>query len=142
MLPSFVRCYNLTRLNLSEWNTTNVGRIALMFYSCEKIKYVNMTGDNIRLSNVASEYRMFSGLSNDCVLELGKYFFDAPNLTSFGFTEFSWEKSSMILSLVTNLFDRKAAGQPTMTITLDSTSKKNLSEEQIAAITAKGYIIA
>lgn len=142
LLPEFCWDPALTTLNLSEWNTTNVESIALMFYACGKIKYVNMTGDNIRFPNATSEYRMFSGLSNNCVLELGKYFFDAPKLTSFGFYEFYWEKESMVLSLVTNLFDRKAAGQPTMTIILHSNSKKNLSEEQIAAITAKGYIIA
>lgn len=142
ILPSFVNDHALTTLNLSEWNTTNVNRFSLMFYSSGYIKHVNMTGDNIRLSNATNEYRVFSGLSNNCVLELGKYFFDAPKLTSFGFNEFIWEKKSMVLSLVTNLFDRKAAGQPTMTITLESNSKKNLSEEQIAAITAKGYIIA
>lgn len=142
LLPSFANDYALTTLNLSEWNTTNVGYVSLIFYGSGHIKHVIMTGDNIRLSNATSEYRMFSGLSNNCVLELGKYFFDAPKLTSFGINEFIWEKKSMVLSLVTNLFDRKAAGQPTMTITLESNSKKNLSEEQIAAITAKGYIIA
>lgn len=142
MLPSFACDRALTTLNLSEWNTTNVNGVSLVFYSSGYIKHVNMTGDNIRFPNATSIYRMFSGLSSNCVLKLGKYFFDAPKLTSFDFSEFFWEKESMVLSLVTNLFDRKAAGQPTMTITLHSTSKKNLSEEQIAAITAKGYIIA
>ena len=141
-LPSFAWDRALTTLNLSEWNTTNVNMVSLTFYSSGRINYLNMTGDNIRFPNATSIYRMFSGLSGNCVLKLGKYFFDAPKLTSFEISEFFWEKESMVLSLVTNLFDRKAAGQPTMTITLNSTSKKNLSEEQIAAITAKGYIIA
>ena len=142
ILPSFTWDRALTTLNLSEWNTTNVKQINLTFYAANNIKYVDLTGDNIRFPNATSVYRMFSGLSNNCVLKLGKYFFDAPKITSFDISEFFWEKESMVLSLVTNLFDRKAAGQPTMTITLHSTSKKNLSEEQIAAITAKGYIIA
>lgn len=142
ILPSFAWDRALTTLNLSEWNTTNVKQISLTFYTANHIKYVDLTGDNIRFPNVTSIYRMFSGLSGNCVLKLGKYFFDAPKITSFDISEFFWEKESMVLSLVTNLFDRKAAGQPTMTITLHSTSKKNLSEEQIAAITAKGYIIA
>ena len=142
LLPSFDWNAGLTKLNLREWNTTNVVIVSLLFYSSGHINYLDMTGDNIRFPNLTREYRMFSGLPNNCKLKLGKYFFDAPKLTSFHFTEFYWEKESMVLSLVTNLFDRKAAGQPTMTITLDSNSKKNLSEEQIAAITAKGYIIA
>lgn len=142
LLPSFDWNAGLTKLNLREWNTTNVVKVSLLFYSSGHINYLDMTGDNIRFPNATSIYRMFSGLSGNCVLKLGKYFFDAPKLTSFDISELFWEKESMVLSLVTNLFDRKAAGQPTMTITLHSTSKKNLSEEQIAAITAKGYIIA
>lgn len=141
-IPSFDQCHNITKLNLSGWNTTNVKAVALTFFSSGSINDIDMTGDNIRFPNLTSEYRMFSGLSNNCKLKLGKYFFDAPNITSFTFSEFIWEKTSMVLSLVTNLFDRKAAGQPTMTINLNAGSKKNLSEEQIAAITAKGYIIA
>lgn len=141
-IPSFDHCHNITKLNLSGWNTTNVKAVALMFFSSGSINDIDMTGDNIRFPNLTSEYRMFSGLSNNCKLKLGKYFFDAPNITSFTFSEFIWEKTSMVLSLVTNLFDRKAAGQPTMTINLTAESKKKLSEEQIAAITAKGYIIA
>lgn len=141
-IPSFDQCHNITKLNLSGWNTTNVKAVALTFFSSGSINDIDMTGDNIRFPNLTSEYRMFSGLSNNCKLKLGKYFFDAPNITSFTFSEFIWEKTSMVLSLVTNLFDRKAAGQPTMTINLKAESKKNLSEEQIAAITAKGYIIA
>lgn len=142
LLPSFDWNAGLTKLNLREWNTTNVVSVSLLFYSSGYINYLDMTGDNIRFPNLTSVYRMFSGLSNNCKLKLGKYFFDAPKITSFDINEFLWEKNSMVLSLVTNLFDRKAAGQPTMTITLLSESKKNLSEEQIAAITAKGYIIA
>lgn len=102
-----------------------------------------MTGDNIRFPNLTKIYRITSGLSRvSCELKLGKYFFDAPNITVFDLNEFIWERNSIILSLVTNLFDRKAAGQPTATINLRAESKKNLSEEQISAITAKGYIIA
>lgn len=141
-IPTFDQCHNITKLNLSGWNTTNVKAVMLTFFGSGSINDIDMTGDNIRFPNLTSEYRMFSGLSNNCKLKLGKYFFDAPNITSFVFSEFIWEKTSMVLSLVTNLFDRKAAGQPTMTINLKAESKKNLSEEQIAAITAKGYIIA
>ena len=113
-----------------------------MFYMSYGIKYLDLTGDNIRFPKLIEAYRVFADLSSNCKLKLGKYFFDAPSITSFDITEFNWERNSMILSLVKNLFDRKAAGQPTMTIKLYSGSKKNLSEEQIAAITAKGYIIA
>lgn len=141
-IPGFGNDYRLERLNLSGWNTTNVKELSLIFHGSGDINYVDMTGDNIRFPNLTKTYRIFSGLHNQCELKLGKYFFDAPNITVLDLNEFIWERSSMILSLVTNLFDRKAAGQPTVTINLRAESKKNLSEEQIAAITAKGYIIA
>ena len=141
-IPNF-GSHRLERLNLSGWNTTNIKELSLIFHSCDNINYVDMTGDNIRFPNLTHTYRITSGLYRlGCELKLGKYFFDAPNITVWDLNEFIWEKSSMILSLVTNLFDRKAAGQPTATINLKAESKKNLSEEQIAAITAKGYIIA
>lgn len=139
--PSFMQCKSIKRLDLSEWNTSNVKLISLPFYMGGNIEYVDMTGDNVRFPNLTSVYRFFSGLANGCQLKLGKYFFDAPGLTKINFTEFKWEKTSMVLSLVTNLFDRKSAGQATMTIEL-STNKSNLSEDDIATITAKGYIIA
>lgn len=142
-IPGFGHNSRLERLNLSGWNTTNIKELSLIFHCSGNINYVDMTGNNIRFPNLTNIYRISSGLSSvSCELKLGKYFFDAPNITVFDLNEFIWERSSIILSLVTNLFDRKAAGQPTATINLRAESKKNLSEEQISAITAKGYIIA
>lgn len=142
-IPNFGFNFRLERLNLSGWNTTNIKELSLIFRGSGSINYVDMTGNNIRFPNLTKVYRIFSGLSSaSCELKLGKYFFDAPNITVFDLNEFIWERGSIILSLVTNLFDRKAAGQPTATINLRAESKKNLSEEQISAITAKGYIIA
>ena len=142
-IPGFGNNFRLERLNLSGWNTTNIKAFSLIFHGSGSINYVDMTGNNIRFPNLTETYRISSGLSRtSCELKLGKYFFDAPNITVFDLNEFIWERGSIILSLVTNLFDRKAAGQPTATINLRAESKKNLSEEQISAITAKGYIIA
>ena len=140
-IPEFRSCQSLKRLDLSEWNTSNVKSLSLPFYMCGNIEYVDMTGDNIRFPNLTRVYRFTTGLANGCQLKLGKYFFDAPNITEFGLNEFSWEKTSMVLSLVKNLFDRKSAGQADMTLQLGN-NKNNLTEDDIAAMTAKGYIIA
>lgn len=51
-------------------------------------------------------------------------------------------KQSLIDSLITNSFDRAAAGYNTCTITLGSYTKDVLTEDEIAQITAKGYTIA
>ncbi len=75
-------------------------------------------------------------------LTLGKNWFKAE-FTPRYFKELSnWNKESVRLSLVTNSYDRKANGLTDKTITLHANVKKLLSEDDIAAITAKGYIIA
>ena len=140
-IPVFRSCWSLKRLDLSEWNTSNVKSMGLPFYSSCNIECVDLTGDNIRFPNLTNVYRFTAGLANGCQLKLGKYFFDAPNITNFALDEFSWEKTSMVLSLVKNLFDRKSAGQADMTLQLGN-NKNNLTEDDIAAMTAKGYIIA
>lgn len=140
-IPVFRFCSSLKRLDLSEWNTSNVKSLNLLFYLCGNIECVDLTGDNIRFPNLTSAYRFTVGLANGCQLKLGKYFFDAPNITEFNLNEFKWEKTSMVLSLVKNLFDRKSAGQADMTLQLGN-NKNNLTEDDIAAMTAKGYIIA
>ena len=49
---------------------------------------------------------------------------------------------SMIDTLLTYSFDRAAAGYSTCTITLNKDIKSRLTDEQIAAITAKGYTLS
>ena len=76
-------------------------------------------------------------------LKLGEGFFSSPYITEVSFKLLGrWKNDSVKLSLVTNLFDRKANGLPDLTLTLHANTKKVLSEDDMAAITAKGYIIA
>ena len=49
---------------------------------------------------------------------------------------------SLIDTLLTYSFDRAAAGYSTITITLNKNIKSRLTDEQIAAITAKGYTLS
>lgn len=51
-------------------------------------------------------------------------------------------RQSLIDSLITYSFDRAAAGYPICSITLSSTTKALLTEDEIAQITAKGFTIA
>ena len=51
-------------------------------------------------------------------------------------------RQSLVDSLITNSFDRAAAGYSTCTITLSSNTKAALTEDEIAQITSKGYTIA
>ena len=53
-----------------------------------------------------------------------------------------WINDTVVISLVTNSYDRAAAGLKTMTLQLSANTKAALTDEQKAAITAKGYTIA
>ena len=53
-----------------------------------------------------------------------------------------WTNDTVVTSLVTNSYDRATAGLKTMTLKLSANTKAALTDEQKAAITAKGYTIA
>lgn len=75
-------------------------------------------------------------------LTLGKNWFKAEFTPNYFVALSAWNKESVRLSLVTNSYDRKANGLSDKTISLHANVKKLLSEDDIAAMTAKGYIIA
>ena len=100
-------------MDLSGWNLE----------SCENMNYIGEYGFSPK------------------TLKLGTGFFKCPATKSslyFG----SWTDASVRESLVVNSYDRKANGLPDFTITLHANTKKVLTEDDIAAMTAKGYIIA
>lgn len=104
-----------------------------------------MGGDDWCFDSIEnSSWNFYRWLDNSSVssLTLGKNWFKAE-FTPGSFVALSkWNKESVRLSLVTNSYDRKANGLTDKTITLHANVKKLLSEDDIAAMTAKGYIIA
>lgn len=76
-------------------------------------------------------------------LILGPNFFKTPSVTIVNFLNCSkWTNDTVVTSLVTNSYDRAAAGLSTMTLKLNANTKAALTNEQKATITAKGYTIA
>lgn len=135
----FYGCENLETLDLSKFNTKNVYNMSSMFARCSKLKTLNLSSFN--LSSLTNNDYMFNYCNELKTLILGKNFFKT-NLTSFYFYyQDNWTDESVITSLVTNSYDRTANGLPVMTLTLSSATKAVLTEEHIAAITAKGYIV-
>ena len=53
-----------------------------------------------------------------------------------------WTNDTVVTSLVTNSYDRATAGMETLNLQLSANTKAALTDEQKAAITAKGYTIA
>lgn len=171
MNSMFYNCSSLTSLDVSNFNTSNVTNMSGMFENLNSLQSLNisnfdtrkvtkivgnygfmsssslltldMSGDNFTFENVKSFGRYIVNAPKLKTLKLGKNFFKThESITSLSLSYPYWTDSSVKLSLITNLYDRKANGLPDLTLTLHANTKKVLSEDDIAAITAKGYIIA
>lgn len=74
----FYYCPNLTHLDLSSWNTSNVTSMLDTFYMCSKLTSLNVNGWNT--SNVTNMSGMFGWCRNITTLDLSS--FDTSNVTS------------------------------------------------------------
>ena len=164
----FNDCPNLTSLDLSSFDTSKVTNMGSMFYGCDKLTSLDLSSFNT--STVTDMRNMFSGCDKLTSLNLSSFdtskvttmsnMFDyCAELTSlilgpnfFKFADFlhlnlshcnKWTNETVVTSLVTNSYDRKAAGiRYSITLALSTDTKNVLTDEQKAAITAKGYTIA
>lgn len=130
---------NLTNIDLSSWNVSNVTNMKSFLANIASLQNVNLLGWNLCK---VKDLSIFNGDRNIKTLKLGEGFFSSPYITKVSFNLEKWTDDSVKLSLLTNLYDRKANGLPDLTLTLHANTKKVLSEDDMAAITAKGYIIA
>ena len=153
MASMFEGCSSLTTLNISSFNGRKLktgstfynGGIGFLFYRCGNLKTLDMSGDDWcfdSMENNSSNFHRWLDGSAVSSLTLGKNWFKAEFTPSYFAALSTWNKESVRLSLVTNSYDRKANGLTDKTITLHANVKKLLSEDDIAAMTAKGYIIA
>ena len=152
MSSMFSGCSSLTTMNIASFSAKKlktgnsvISGIGMMFLDCGSLKTLDMGGDDwcfdSMVENTNNFYRWLEG-RNVSSLTLGKNWFKAEFMPiNFGHLS-TWNKESVRLSLVTNSYDRKANGLTDKTITLHANVKKLLSEDDIATMTAKGYIIA
>ena len=165
----FSGCSALTSIDVSKWDTSNVTDMSSMFEQINSMQSLDISNFDTRKAKVGGGYGFLSSTNlrsldmsgdnftlestnnwnrgirtpNLRTLKLGKNFFKThESIKSLSFSYQYWTDSSVRLSLVTNLYDRKANGLPDLTLTLHANTKKVLTEEDLAAITAKGYIIA
>lgn len=132
---------SLTDVDLSGWNVSNVTDMRDFLGTCGLLKNLNFLGWN--LCKVKDMQSIFSWNRTIETLKLGAEFFSSPFATTVDFSRLEkWTNDSVHLSLVDNLFDRRANGLPDFTLALHANTKAVLSEDDIATITAKGYIIA
>ena len=168
MSAMFSGCGSLTSIDVSGFDTSKVTNMSSMFSSCGSLTSIDVSGfDTSKVTNMSSMFTRcfalvkiildidtssvtnatnftgdpFSGTSVKTIL-LGADFFRMP-LTAFSFAPNSnWTDSSVRQSLVTNSYDRRANGLDDLTLTLHANTKKVLTADDIAVMTAKGYIIA
>ena len=153
MASMFQGCSSLTTLNISSFNGRKLktgpnafqGGIGFLVFQCGNLKTLDMGGDDWCFDSMENNsFNFYRWLDNSSVssLTLGKNWFKAEFTPGYFVALSKWNKESVRLSLVTNSYDRKANGLTDKTITLHANVKKLLSEDDIAAMTAKGYIIA
>lgn len=145
---------SLKSINLSNWDTRSIKNMSFLFGESSDL-IIDMSGDKwaFNADVIDSSTNRFSPFyrwmnSNIKSLLLGKNFFayDGKFKDSLGDllsnTFKDWDSSSFKKSIVENTYDRKSNGLSVMTLKMYSTLKNRLTEEDIATITAKGYIIA
>lgn len=141
MYAVFYGCSSLTSLDLSNFNTLLVTNMNSMFNGCSSLTYLDLS--NFDTSGATGMGAMFSGCYSITSLLLGQNFFKTSAVTIIDFSSCSkWTNETVVTSLVTNSYDRAAAGLNTLTIKLHANTKEALTDEQKATITNKGYTIA
>ena len=63
MSHMFDECSSLNKLNVSNFNTNNVGNMSYMFYNCSSLKELNLS--NFNTSNAIDIKGMFAGCSDE-----------------------------------------------------------------------------
>lgn len=141
MYAMFYGCSSLTSLDVSNFDTSLVTNMNSMFCRCSALSYLDLSNfDTSQATNIGSTFYGCYALTS---LLLGPNFFKTSVVTSIDFSSCpKWTNDTVITSLVTNSYDRAAAGLNTLTIKLHANTKAALTDEQKATITNKGYTIA
>ena len=99
-LGTFYECSGLTSLDLTTWDTSNIGDMTNMFLGCESLTSINLSGLN--LSNVKVMSFAFRGCKkltnidfpdNVAPINLEYMFYDCSSLASLDISK--WDKSKI-----------------------------------------------
>ena len=140
MKSMFNYCQRLTSLDLSSFDTSAVTDMIFMFYDCSSLTSLNLSSFDTSEAIIDNMFIKCLAITS---LILGPNFFKTSKTTFLAFSDCDqWTNDTVVTSLVTNSYDRATAGLSTMTLQLSANTKAALTDEQKAAITAKGYTIA
>ena len=135
----FCACSSLQSLSIEGWDVSKVTSMEEIFYGCSSLQSLDLSGWNLESCKKIDHLGQHNFTPK--TLKLGTGFFKCP-ATKASLRFITWTDASVKESLVVNSYDRKANGLPDFTLTLSKQTKAVLSEDDIAAMTAKGYIIA
>ena len=142
----FSDCSSLQTLDLSGWNTNNVTKLDYMFMNA-KIKNLDISNWS-NVSSVNSNYNIslysdiptyVGGRTIDDVISNNITIFNGLKIGATGIMSTSADRASL-RALINGLAD--LTGSTSRTVTLGSTLKAKLTEEDIAIATAKNWTIA
>ena len=142
----FQNCKSLT--TIPELDTRKVGNMGLMFEGCNNLKRIeglsvrslSSMSNSLIYDNDSCRYILLKdiGMMNDGYKMLKM---SGARVWGINSEDVPDARQSLIDSLLTYSFDRKAAGYPYYTIHLHSDVTAVLTSEEITAIQAKGYIL-
>jgi hypothetical protein len=129
--------------SIPDVDTSNIITMSLFARGCQSLKSVGVI-DVINAENISSMFGYCPALKELNLKNLGTK--KSITIDSLTFPE-NWgvgsdeARQSLIDSLITYSFDRAAAGYDALTITLSTATKNVLTDEEKAAITAKGFTV-
>ena len=134
-------CRKLDKLDISTWDTSKVTTCDDLFNGIS-VDELNLRSFSLKSVNVSSLNNFIRTTSVGYVnkIWLGPQFFNSPKLADIRISSPSWtDKESIRESLYTNLFNRKSAGQPTLTITLSDATANSLTSTIEQRLRDYGY---
>ena len=151
MQNMFQSCESLT--SVPAFDTSNVTNFESVFAYCNKLKTIEGISFKSFSSSTMNNYYIFGRIENSSIRkavfkDIGYQStavqFNTEYIRNWGVNtdEIPDARQSLIDSLITYSFDRASAGYPTCTITLSSTTKALLTEDEKAQIESKGFTIA
>lgn len=149
ILYMFQYCNSLTLLNVSNWDTSLITSISGVFQNCMNLESLNLSDwDITKVTSMTNTFNICTNMREFNLNNIGVN----STLTSVYFSDFEYwginnekypnARQSLINTLLTNSYDRASAGYSSCRISLNKNVKKLLTDDEIAAITSKGFTIA
>ena len=131
----FESCQSLVSLDLSLFDTSNIKDTYGMFISCSSLTSLNISSfDTSNITNMTSMFRYCRKLTN---VIWGNNWANNSTITSFSVSDSPLSHESCL-----DLFNKLATRDNNPTLTLSTTTKGYMSEEEIAIATNKGWTVA